>query len=417
MATASVVSHLGLPPGRPKATRSAARLVARSAARWAAWGRQCSAAADARRPPRSMAGALLSAPRVQGRPCASGRVSLCSGAGGCGPVLFEHDAPSPSPSPSPSPNPTLTLAPTLTQTDAARVEELLTLAAAHAARQVRRLVVTLVLDRAIRPDALVRVGGSVRARVRVSVRVGVRVSARLGLGLVSGLGSGCQQQGCRAAPEAAGRLRPMRGRRHEPLKPSVSQNAGPREKRRAFVLFSTNSEPPKGKHWADCVVGPEHTMLQRAPDRHTEHYPSIYPHLPPAFSSAGPRCALPSSFLFTSDPQPRPEEASQPPHTVPKKLASSATGVHLTPGAEQRGHRAGRVADHLADGVPGPVVGALLAHVEVAVGARREHPRHAGAVGPAHPPALRTDGHVVPVVLGRGAVVLVALIGADGQIR
>eukprot|EP00964_Phaeocystis_antarctica_P084895 scaffold53559_cov66-Phaeocystis_antarctica.AAC.8 len=25
-------------------------------------------------------------------------------------------------------------------------------------------------------------------------------------------------------------------------------------------------DPEKGKHWADCVVGPEHTMLQRAPD-------------------------------------------------------------------------------------------------------------------------------------------------------
>ena len=61
---------------------------------------------------------------------------------------------------------------------------------------------------------------------------------------------------------------------------------------RKWRVFSTNSYfrkqqstthyvtclTPKGKHWADCVVGPEHTMLQCAPDRHTEQ---PYPPLPP----------------------------------------------------------------------------------------------------------------------------------------
>ena len=61
------------------------------------------------------------------------------------------------------------------------------------------------------------------------------------------------------------------------------------------AMFSTNSYfrkqqstthyvtclTPKGKHWADCVVGPEHTMLQRAPDRHTKQPPLSLPSLPP----------------------------------------------------------------------------------------------------------------------------------------
>eukprot|EP00964_Phaeocystis_antarctica_P148173 scaffold114938_cov27-Phaeocystis_antarctica.AAC.1 len=66
---------------------------------------------------------------------------------------------------------------------------------------------------------------------------------------------------------------------------------------RKWRVFSTNSYfrytlttehyslcdmfDPKGKHWADCVVGPEHTMLQRAPDRHTEQPPLSLPSLPP----------------------------------------------------------------------------------------------------------------------------------------
>ena len=40
-----------------------------------------------------------------------------------------------------------------------------------------------------------------------------------------------------------------------------------------MTCLTPKGEPPKGKHWADCVVGPEHIMLQRAPDRHTEHSP------------------------------------------------------------------------------------------------------------------------------------------------
>ena len=75
----------------------------------------------------------------------------------------------------------------------------------------------------------------------------------------------------------------------------------------------------------DIAIDREHSWAPRAtrlaPTLPVLTHPSIYPHLPPAFSSGHPgRDAHHFPPSCSPDPQPRPEEVSQPPHTFPKKL-------------------------------------------------------------------------------------------------